>query len=241
MRRARLARAGRGGGDRAVAGGHRHSTPAALHPARPHLHRALRRAGALATISWSATSAASRSPIPRSSASAPTPRRSSPRARGGRSSPSVARRGARRRPWWPRWSACRSSASPSTRSPSARSASRWSPRIVATNWVEVTRGPLCITGIPKPSARRAGDHDAARLLLAGAHRAGGGGAAVPGAHDVPAGPRVPRRARQRAAGRRRRHRSPQVPDAGLRHRRRASRAASARSTRTTSRCCARRR
>ena len=61
-----------------------------------------------------------------------------------------ARRGARRRAGRRRSSACRSSAWPSTRSPSARSASALVASVVANNWVEVTRGPLCITGIPKP-------------------------------------------------------------------------------------------
>ncbi len=117
--------------------------------ARAHLHRALRRAGALLR----SRGRPRRQPLARPSGVLRHRRlrRRDPRhARG----VAVPRRACSRRcsppAWWPRWSACRSSASPSTRSPSARSAWRWSPRIVATNWVEVTRGPLCITGIPKP-------------------------------------------------------------------------------------------
>ena len=78
-------------------------------------------------------------------------------------------------------------------------------QVVANNWVDFTRGPLCVTGIPKPQSGRRPDRHAARLLLAGARRAGGPRrTALPGPHDVPAGPRVPRGARQRDAGRRRR-------------------------------------
>ena len=73
-----------------------------------------------------------------------------------------------------RSSACRCSGSPSTRSPWARSASPLVAQIVATNWVEFTRGPLCITGIPKPAIGRMAHRDAARLLLAGPRRAGRG-------------------------------------------------------------------
>ena len=66
-------------------------------------------------------------------------------------------------------------------------------QIVATNWVDFTRGPLCVTGIPKPAlgpgaSRRcprstgwACRGDARRPLLSRPH-------------DVPAGPRLPRRA-----------------------------------------------
>ncbi len=119
--------------------------------------------------------------------------------------------------------------------------------IVATNWVEVTRGPLCITGHPQARDRRCpasarsssprcppttGSRLAALAVVV---------AALSRHDDVPARPRHARRPRQRAAGRGGGHRSPPVPDARLRHRAARSPGAWARSTRTTSRCSAPRR
>jgi branched-chain amino acid transport system permease protein len=104
--------------------------------------------------------------------------------------------------------------------------------VVANNWVEVTRGPLCITGIPKPTLAGLAITTLPAYYWLALGTLAGVALALPRADDVPPGARLPRRARQRPlAAPRRSTRSSTA--ARLHDRRRAGRRPSARSTSTT--------
>ena len=190
---------------------------AALHPARADLHRALRRAGAVLRSGGRPR----RQPLARPPrvlrhrrlhrGASWHPRRAGPSWP--RCSPRVALAGAR-------GARGRRAVVPADRaqpSPMGTLGFALVAQIVANNWVEFTRGPLCVTGIPKPAPRpRWPSRRCPRSTGWALGRAGAGRALLSRAHDVPARPRVPRRARQRDAGRRRGDQPAQVPHARLR-------------------------
>ena len=119
-------------------------------------------------------------------------------------------------------SACRCSASPSTRSPSARSVSRWSRR----SWPPTGSSSRAGRSASPASRKPVGSAALAITTLPAYYWLALAALGLVVARSIAAlttfrlGRALPRRARQRAAGRRGRHRSPQVPDARVRRRRR---------------------
>ena len=92
-------------------------------------------------------------------------------------------------------------------------------QIVATNWVDFTRGPLCVTGIPKPQLGSLRIATLPAFYWMGLAAVGLVGLLYHGLTTVSPRARFPRGARQRDAGRRRVHSYSEVPHDRLRHRR----------------------